>query len=96
MKVRINKDNKTLNKVFDVIKEIKMFLLKDENDNYMLIDKRECKEVKYICPICKHNVYKMTNVTNGELYFCNNKNGSHYFNNDDDLIIKGVGNTKEV
>ena len=41
-------------------------------------------------------IKQMTNVTNGELYFCNNKNGSHYFNNDDDLIIKGVGNTKEV
>ena len=96
MKVTLKKNNETPNRVFDVIKEIRMLLLKDENDNYMLIDKQECKEVKYICPICKHDVYKMTNVVNGQLYFCNNKNGSHYFNNDNDLIIKGLNNTKEV
>ena len=96
MKVIIKKNNTTSNKVFDVVKEIKMLLLKDKDDNYILINKQWCKKVKYICPICKHDVYKMTNVINGQLYFCNNKNGSHYFNNDDGLIIKGICNIKEV
>ena len=43
----------------------------------------------------KNNVRDWT--TDFDSYqFYDNKNGSHYFNNDDDLIIKGVGNTKEV